>query len=720
MNLARAVQGSRMGPSIALGRAAVTFGWVLGLASLLACAKSGGESAPDSGLGRRSRCVVDDHRTPEKAASISVNGMRFPEDVFLCPFGATQWYVFDLPPNNPILTVDLAFDAAAASAVQLAYDIIPKSQTSSRAVASVVDTMTNRHSRLHGLHFLGAQGGRYLLRVHAATLEQQDDRNPYRLTLTAGRDLDTHEPDEDCAHATRITDTDQGTIGFHGDKDAYVFNVPAGSKVIDARFAIARPSPVNLLVSLYPSGSDKLLTKALNPRGSAGPTDLRIRHGLLSIGRDYCMILEDKDGTNADPTNPYTITLAIVPEADRNETVTRNDTPSTATQVIDARTTFTGKIYSIGDLDWYRVRGSVGRIVEIDLSCPGCTFTPAVSFVYGHRQSSCSEESICDYLINQASPACNLDTDCPGGICRQTPGGKHCGLTCGNDLDCASFTCQRTAGVQACAAVGSCTAENLCGMLKYNVIAGPDGSVKTAQPLLDDMLYILVHDSGDQRWGEQDYRLTITVTPDPDTNEPNNFYEPYRMLPNVPGNLAEEILRRSRDLATKVNWQPLGDGRFRVSGRGCISYEGDIDVFQLVGGNPCTIATSTATPRPDAGVDIPNCGLQLAYDRPGGPVDIAYALTNSSFGQKASFALSGTGNKTVFGDAVCHMGPPECILYEGTDRGDYFLVIRGLGQNSWDTSASHCYNWSITSAADSGCPESCPTRFGGNGRCTCM
>jgi hypothetical protein len=113
-----------------------------------------------------------------------------------------------------------------------------------------------------------------------------------------------------------------------------------------------------------------------------------------------------------------------------------------------------------------------------------------------------------------------------------------------------------------------------------------------------------------------------------------------------------------------------------------------------------------------------NCGLEIDYSRPSGPLDLAFFLTNQGMSPRASFLSSSEGNETTFGDAMCSAQEEECTTYLSGDSGDYHLVVRHFGQDAWDTSMGGCYTWTIRAAAAAGCPASCPTVT--NNLCVCM
>lgn len=673
---------------------------ILAPAAALVVACTPSEGGEDGGLldGGRNRppCAVDRYNTRDTALPLAL-GTPYLSEAAICPPTDRDFYSFSLP-GASLVQVDVGFPGGATSAVELAYEIIRLDGAGEEFIAaSAQDTMaSDNRSALSRRHYLD-QGGSYWLRVRDVGDDEQDVLNKYGVTLAAAADPDPNEPNDTCALARPVTGTSRGAITYAGDRDAHGITLPAGIQILDATITTTKASSVDLKASLY-DATGRFLTSSTDLRGEDGATSLRVRFGLQSTGGAYCLIVEDDDGADSSPEVPYALSYMVVPEPDVNEQTARNDFPDDAVN-LGAGGTRQGYIASTADLDWYVVDVPARRIAEISVSCPGCMIQPSVSLVYGDTDSPCDSNSTCDFLLRPDGD-CTVDADCrQSGICRAVPGGqKRCAKACGDRFDCGSFQCQQNGPVSACAGAASCT-NGLCGVLQYTGVADAmTGELRTAQPLTRTRTWILVRDFQDDQFVATPYTLTVNIANDPDGREPNNFYFPYTDAE------AGDILSRGRDLATRVAWSAAGAGPRTVSGSGCIGYAGDIDIFRLEGGNPCAMG---------------NCGLSIQYNRPGGDVDLAYFLHSPGLGIRSSFLMSNEGMESVFGDAMCGGGQgEECMTYRQDDNGDYYLVVRDFGQDSWDVSAARCYTWTITAAAAAGCPASCPTVMSGN--CVCQ
>ncbi len=650
---------------------------------------------------------IDDHSEPATAVPLSL-GERFATETWICPPTDVDWFRFSVPPGQPLVTIQVGFPLGATSAVELAYDVFAESDTTMPITGARDDRPGDNRSALERTHSLDPAGGTYLLQVRDVGNDEQDAINTYGVTITTAADPDPAEPNNTCATATPYTGAASGAIGAAGDRDAFTVEIPAGVQILEARLTTAGADVVDPKVSLFaPDG--RFLNSAEDPFGDDGPSEVVLRHGLVSSGGRYCVIVEDDDGQDASTTGRYTLNLRVVAEPDEGEGATRNDRPADAID-LGGGGSRTGIIASRADLDWYRISARPGQILAIELECPSCTIQPALNLMYGHETSPCGDGDACDFLLE--NNRCQTDSECRAGVCRDTPMGRRCGLSCSDNLACPGFACQQTGRIDACVAVGSCTPEGRCGAQQYTAVA-EGGVLRTAQPAQAPVSYLLVHDLGDDAFDAARYTLRVSVVDDPDPAEPNNFYVPYT---NVDAN---DVLARSRPRATPVAWTRTGDvpARAMATGRGCIGYAGDIDVFVLQGGNPCAIATSsTGMPGPGTG----HCGLSIRYDRPSRELELSYFLQNARGRTRASFSAAAEGAETVFGDAICGGSDRECMFFYEGDQGDYFLIVRDFGQDDWSTSAGDCYTWTLFSEPDFGCPASCPTPHPNDGLCDCM
>ncbi|MBI4822059.1 MAG: hypothetical protein HY791_37725 [Deltaproteobacteria bacterium] len=666
------------------------------------------DAGVDFDAGSRGRiCPVDDHSSAEKAIPLTL-GQRFGDETYVCPPTDFDYFSFVLPAAQPLVTVEISFPQGSVSPVELSYLIYAASNLDSPVTGASDQITGDNRSSVTQTHYLDPAGGNYYLVVRDEGNEDQDKLNSYGITITSAADPDPNEPNHTCATGKRVTGSGTGAISAAGDLDAFLFDVPSGSQIVDVVVTNAAASPVDYELQLFlASTADRLIAAETDPRGDDGATNVHMRAGISSPGGTYCLIVKDDDDTEADREVTYTFTYQVLAETDPNEIGTKNDTLTEATVVPSGGRTYSGDWNSKGDLDWFRVNATPGQVIEVSLDCPSCPVQPAVSFVYSNDDPvSCGADRDCEFLMEDRT--CTLPTDCGSGYCNETANGRYCAQSCGGRLDCLGLVCQQSSGnVAACAGAAVCVPQAMkCGVLQYTETA-ENGSLSTAQPAMKGVTYVLVHDFQDDEYSTAPYSLGINVANDPDTNEPNNFYVPYTDID------AGDVWGYHRDLATDVNWNPSG-GRAVASGRGCIAYEGDVDVYRLVGGNPCGRTSSTSGSGANG-----NCGLTIDYNRPlDTGLDLAYFLMTGGGGTRTSFAAQNEGTETRFGDATCGSGDDECAFYYNGDDEDYYFVVRDFGQDEWELDGTKCYTWTITSAPSLGCPASCPT-VAPNNLCRC-
>ncbi len=661
-----------------------------------------GEAGGGGGGGEMtSPCTVDDHSRADKAIALELGGAPATGE-HLCPPQDEDWFRFELPAGQPLVEVSLAFPEGATSAVELSYELY-RDGALDTAVGSGADTVTtDNRSSVRQNHYLDPAGGTYYVRVRDAGNEDQDPRNTYSVSVAAAADEDPNEPNQDCATATPLAATGTGRLSFQGDRDAFSFTVN-GSQILDLHVT-SPATPVDLKATLYDADGNFLTTLA-DPLGTDG-NDVPILFGVRS-DRPLCVVIEDEGGDEADPAVAYQLALGLTPEPDPNEQTSRNDAPATATQ-LPAGQAVQGAVASRGDVDWYELAVQPGQLVQVQVTCDSCTYELTLDLVHGDTGSPCETGDACDFLL---AGACGADGSCDSGICRETPDGPRCGYACEEPIDCASFECQLSGNVAACTGGGVCV-DGQCGVAQWSRIASPGASqsLGTAQPVRKAPLYARVRDYQDNQFGPGTYTITYSVSQDPDPNDAggqlNNFYFPYNDRTEL-----NQVLRAGRDRATSTPWTAVTDAGGAVlyreaSGGGCIGFQGDVDVFRLEGGNPCTTG---------------HCGLQLAFDEPAGSnLDLRYFLVDRGMSPRAGFQTSMQGGDRLFGDDPCNgTEPVECLVYDQDESDDYYLVVYDTDLDDWDLDGSHCYTFTITSAAAAGCPTSCPIPYQGNGACTC-
>jgi len=708
---------------------------LLGLILALAACDGGKDpgDGPDpgqGGQGGRERCQIGENRDPATAEPLTLGEAA---KGFVCPRRDGDWLRFQIPAGMPLVQVELGFSDGAISPVELAYEIFREGDLDT-AVASAADEDTSdRRSALSKRHYLGTEAATYLIRIYDVGEDEEDRRNAWSLKITAEADPDQNEPNESCAAATVLEESGEGMISFEGDRDAFAFAVPS-SQIVEVQVT-SEKTPVALKVSLYDPEGGFLFSRTDPLRGAAN--EIVVRRGVQE-GGTICVIVEDMDGNAADPSTPYTIAATIVAEDDPNDLGVRNDSPATATS-LGRGGDLEGSIFSPGDLDWFRVDADAGEILDLSVSCDDCDFELAVNLVYGHEGSPCTSGDACDYLLS--GTACGSGGSCGSGVCRETPEGDLCAMSCNSDLACPSFQCQQAGGVRACVGGAVCLPDQpetgLCGVIQYGEIAkaGTSQLIHFAQPVLRGPVYVLVHAFRDDRWSDGRYQIRAALRDDPDPNEQdgalNNFYLPYLDVASL-----QDPLRRGRDrsLSTAAPWvditemQPLLDEEGEpvideeteepvlvevviakeATGEGCIGFSADVDVFRLVGGNPCGTG---------------NCAMTLEInlnDRTGSDLDLAWFILNEGMSPVTSFLESQRGGKAIFGDAACvNNKAVECNTYNRNHSGDYHLVVYDSGLDDWDANGDHCYTWKLVSAVEAGCPDACPNEHPRSGLCTC-
>ncbi|QRN95485.1 cell-cell cohesion protein MtsF [Archangium violaceum] len=208
-----------------------------------------------------------------------------------------------------------------------------------------------------------------------------DARNPYTLTVEVLDNPDANEPNDTADKATPVALTNQGGVlagsgsGYlatAGDVDRFAFDVPAG-KIVYVRLTapnIPPPEPPPAYILSY---------RLLRPDGNA-EFEERVRTNVLAAdlaaarrggaaGRWQVQVQAWNSGTSTqtppgDLRLKYTLEVKVLDEADPNDLSTGNDTQSrakvaalsaTTSTPSAGRTSFTGRLGSMGDKDWFAV-----------------------------------------------------------------------------------------------------------------------------------------------------------------------------------------------------------------------------------------------------------------------------------------------------------------------------------------------------------------------------
>jgi hypothetical protein len=460
--------------------------------------------------------------------------------------------------------------------------------------------------------------------------------------------------------------------------------------------------------------------------GDVSPgTTLDARRAVPGAGT-YYVVLSQEPGRAPDRNAgaSYTLTLTPKVEPDPLEGTTRNDTGVTATCASDPTAsacavytgaevgypTRTARIASTGDHDVYRVdvnvAGGAASILEVTAKIAGATpMRLAVDLIGADPGSPCTSDTQCA-AINKT---CDADSDCEL---------SHSCLLAGFYNFCSpGVACRLCAGAGMCVPSGAPSGPRVCGIPQYTKHDADGGAldasglnkVSTAQPILaNGPYYIVVHDFQDTTFDyNADYTLDVRLAPEPDPGDAvigsrNNFYYPYPLqTTNVSPNLPRAVNIDTQMAA----W--IAGGTTPITGR--ISYETDEDWYSFA--HPC--------PNND-------CSLVFEWVQPGpSRVQAAFLLREDDTNLHESWTYLGatpvaqlTGPVTgTFGDGDCH----ECSFASRTYDGRYYLQVRDVGSNDWDSGAGGTYSFRLKAAPVTGCPAQCSeykTAHGGD-MCGC-
>ncbi|HEY0095460.1 MAG TPA: cell-cell cohesion protein MtsF, partial [Archangium sp.] len=205
-----------------------------------------------------------------------------------------------------------------------------------------------------------------------------DARNPYSLTVEVVDNPDANEPNDTQAQATPVPLTGSGGVlsgsasGYlatPGDVDLFSFDVPAG-KIAYVRVATPSlsPQPVPAYTLSYrllrPDGTAEAEGRVLSTTLRA---DLATARRVTAAGTWQVMVrgwdsdTSDDKQAPGDLRVPYTVDVKVLDEADPHEGAGGNDELGRArVELLSgppsvAKASFTGRLGSVPDKDWYAV-----------------------------------------------------------------------------------------------------------------------------------------------------------------------------------------------------------------------------------------------------------------------------------------------------------------------------------------------------------------------------
>lgn len=303
------------------------------------------------------------------------------EDRYLSFENDTDWYSVQLPSNlgpRSLLRVTAVYPVPI-TAVNLSVSLLR--EDGSAVAPRRVDVHGQGQPRpVEFLLPFSEPGARLLLLLGDEPANPSrpgyDARNPYSLTVEVLDNPDANEPNDTAAAATPVPLTSQGgvlvgsTSGYlatAGDVDRFSFDVPAG-KIVYARVTAPSLSPL-------PPPAYLLSYKLLRPDGTA-EDDARVRTNVLAAdlatarrvkeaGKWQVLVQAWNSGTSSEPPPgdtrlKYTVEVKVLDEGDPNEGSGGNDELGRAVAVTlgsapAANTSFTGRLGSVPDKDWYAV-----------------------------------------------------------------------------------------------------------------------------------------------------------------------------------------------------------------------------------------------------------------------------------------------------------------------------------------------------------------------------
>jgi hypothetical protein len=499
--------------------------------------------------------------------------------------------------------------------------------------------------------------------VHDGSDNAQDDVNTFTITASAQADPDPNAGHTDCSNAVDVGAGQDGYVSYQGDHGAYKVNVPAGSMILEIQVDYAGTALAGrLAVDVYKPDGSTLVGEYLAVAGATPP--LHKRAGVVSTGADYCLIVRDSQEQGADLQNKYHISATVIVEPDTNEQTTRNDSPTTATDVSGGGSR-TGYIASSGDPDWYKVSQTPGQLMELRAQGGGAALKLGMKIVYPHTTTPCTPNSgdSCAYLTGATT--CTLPTDCESNVCQR---GK-CALACEGDLDCPSVKCSTSTGTGACSGSGECLPEGQCAVPQF--VIPPDAThpndVHTVQPSFAASSYVLVYDTNSPPVYDDStaYTFTFTKHAEADSGEPDNFYNPYLTLWS-PDTDPEDVIAKNFDFGRTASG---------TSASGYISYEGDLDLIRFA--NPC-----------GSGL----CSIKVDVSTSSSAIDFVFFGYD---GEGLNFSWRARDNGFTFGDSG-----EECGYIEGSTLA---IIVRDWFHKDWDFTNGY----TITITGTPGCGFGC-------------
>ena len=572
------------------------------LAALLwfaACGQSnegndGGSDAWDGGL---DDCRRDNSQKGDKSSEWKLTAGGQSASGWICPVGDIDHYWFETSQPRTIVSIHLS-NNAQLSPVDLCYDLFREGQNTrlgGQCDSNGMDGVTD----LKGSYYL-EQAGVYFIEVRDQNGDEQDSRmmNNYLLAIETVSDPDPYEPNNSKTEAKAIGGQ-AGFVSYSGDKDWFSVPVGAANQIMKLQLKAQNRTAVDLRYEvLRPDG----VTPVNSGQVTDGQKETADLQDTLALGEagTYYIVVSDAYDDDTDTQVGYTLTVSVEQNPDVRDRGPNNDDWENATSLQSGVAVPDAYLATRADVDWYVITSpgttdTSPALIEVELEVPSqSALVPAVDLVVADPRTSCTAGDECKFL-SWSCGGCNNVDQCL-------------------DAQCPSHECDRATG--KCTAAGMCLNGGSywgCG-IRSLVMQGPDFGVggnakhlKTVAPMYGERYYLMVRDYGARHYDAANpYRLTVTVRPEPDTNEfpPNGLYLPY-----ITGTQEEETRDWNRSLAKTITCTDSGTEITCGPITGYISFRGDQDwyVLKLAGQNytvPKENETDPATMGPNVDFNV--------------------------------------------------------------------------------------------------------------------
>lgn len=625
--------------------------------SLNACSKADNNSNnPDEIPIGKSECTRDESKNASSSVALSLDA---PTSGFVCPAEDQDWYSFDVPASDRIISLGLKL-STAISPVELTYAIWSSKADGTPEQAVAIPPSTQIGQALDDVHCVTP--GKHFIVVRDEGDDNQDTRHPYELVLKTLPDPDGNEPNDaqDAAKALTSGQTVMGAIACRGDEDWFQITVPEDNLI---RLQLSSPvSKYQPMLRVLDEAGDLIVLEE-NKSGTVKATAID-RFEVVPKAGTYFVVVSDNDNKQADPDVNYSLSFELIQDGDPNEP---NNNPDEATPLANNTIscvgnngmtfTATGTIGSPGDDDWFRIplEGCRNGIIEAEVEFPNSSW-----------EFNAKVQATLTLIRGQGRSTCTRDEDCTA-----------LDISCQNNLDCAGYfeTCLPQG---LCAGSTNCLPEGVCGA---NIIQrryeckpsldeckpdqpAPKNLAKLSSPLFgQNFIYLRVSDF--QSNGADPgalYTLRAKIRLETDANEPNNVFT--NVVPeNIPVN-AHQALSTEIPVHDCTNGDCC-DGSTWVEGN--LGYEGDLDWFRYK--HPCP------------GED---CTMRFVYDVAAGPVDFVTNIYRDQQLWFTGFDIEELPNQTAKSGALGGTTAQDRCFYayqkHTSNMSDfyYYVVVRDL------------------------------------------